>query len=112
MEFSIKKLVSEIKLKNKLIINYSNSISYFKDYSFWILFIIFFTSGYVFFKIPFEFYFHYFIIFPLTFYWSIKFGLPKFYFKVFSIPFIIGLIHVGVGNNDIFTFLKYLGVYL
>ena len=92
-----------------MIINYSNSISYFKDYSFWILFIIFFTSGYVFFKIPFEFYFHYFIIFPLTFYWSIKFGLPKFYFKVFSIPFIIGLIHVGIGNNDIFTFFKIFG---
>jgi len=92
-----------------LINNYNNSISYFKDYSFWILFIIFFTSGYVFFKIPFEFYFHYFILFPLTFYWIIQYGLPKFYFKVFTIPFIIGLIHIGIGNNDIFTFFKIFG---
>ncbi len=92
-----------------MINNYNNSISYFKDYSFWILFIIFFTSGYVFFKIPFEFYFHYFILFPLTFYWIIQYGLPKFYFKVFTIPFIIGLIHIGIGNNDIFTFFKIFG---
>ncbi len=89
--------------------NYNNSITYFKDYSFWILFIVFFSSGYVFFKIPFEFYFHYFILFPLTFYWLIKHGLPKFYLKIFTIPFIIGLIHTGIDNNDIFTFFKIFG---
>ena len=84
-------------LRNKL---------FFKNSSFWIFFVFLFTSGFVFFKIPFEFYFHYLILFPLTFYWIIKFGIPKFYFVMFSIPLIVGLLHVAFGNNDIFTFFK------
>ncbi len=83
-----------------------NSFSYFKDYSFWILFIILFSSGYVFFKSPFEFYFHYIFLFSLTPFLIIKFGLPKFYFKLFIIPLTAGLIHLGLGNNITFTFLK------
>ena len=77
-----------------------------KDYFFWILFIILFGSGYVFFKSPFEFYFHYLFLFPLTAIFLLKFGIPKFYIKVFSIPLLIGLIHVALGNNISFTFYK------
>ena len=77
-----------------------------KNYFFWILFIILFGSGYVFFKRPFEFYFHYIFLFPLTVIFLIKFGIPKFYLKLFMIPFLIGLIHLALGNNIPFTFLK------
>ena len=77
-----------------------------KNYFFWILFIILFGSGYVFFKSPFEFYFHYLFLFPLTAFFLIKFGIPKFYIKLFSIPILIGLIHVSFGNNILFTFCK------
>ena len=77
-----------------------------KDYFFWILFIILFGSGYVFFKSPFEFYFHYIFLFPLTAIFLVKFGIPKFYIKLFSIPLLIGLIHVAFGNNISFTFYK------
>ena len=77
-----------------------------KDYFFWILFIILFGSGYVFFNSPFEFYFHYLFLFPLTAIFLLKFGIPKFYIKVFSIPLLIGLIHVALGNNISFTFYK------
>ena len=77
-----------------------------KDYFFWILFIILFGSGYVFFKIPFEFYFHYLFLFPLTAIFLFKFGIPKFYIKLFSFPLLVGLIHVVLGNNISFTFYK------
>ena len=77
-----------------------------KDYFFWILFIILFGSGYVFFKSPFEFYFHYLFLFPMTAIFLVKFGIPKFYIKMFSVALIIGLIHVVLGNNISFTFYK------
>lgn len=77
-----------------------------KDYFFWILFVILFGSGYVFFKSPFEFYFHYILLFPLTAIFLVKFGIPKFYMKLFIVPFLIGLIHVVIGNNILFTFYK------
>ena len=77
-----------------------------KDYFFWFLFIILFGSGYVFFKSPFEFYFHYIFLFPITAIFLVKFGIPKFYFKLFTIPLLIGLTHVILGNNISFTFYK------
>ena len=77
-----------------------------KDYFFWILFVILFGSGYVFFKSPFEFYFHYIFLFPLTAIFLVKFGIPKFYMKLFIVPLLIGLIHVVIGNNIPFTFYK------
>jgi len=77
-----------------------------KDYFFWILFFILFGSGYVFFKNPFEFYFHYIFLFPLTAIFLVKFGIPKFYIKIFSTLLLIGLIHVVLGNNISFTFYK------
>tara|TARA_B110000483_G_scaffold242878_1_gene330233 strand:+ start:4544 stop:5803 length:1260 start_codon:yes stop_codon:yes gene_type:complete len=77
-----------------------------KDYFFWVLFIILFGSGHVFFKSPFEFYFHYIFLFPLTAFFIVKFGIPRFYFKIFAIPLLLGLFHVVLENNDFFTFFK------
>lgn len=78
----------------------------YKTYLFWTLFIIFFSSGYVFFKFPFEFYFHYIFLFSLSPILIIKFGIPKFYFKGFTFLLIIGLFHLVLGNNFPFTFFK------
>ena len=77
-----------------------------KNLFFLVLFIILFGSGYVFFKSPFEFYFHYIFLFPLSAIFVIKLGVPRFYVKLFAIPLIIGLIHVALGNNNSFTFFK------
>tara|TARA_B100000767_G_C19750373_1_gene530537 strand:- start:276 stop:1550 length:1275 start_codon:yes stop_codon:yes gene_type:complete len=79
---------------------------FFRDYSFWILFVVLFSTGYVFFKSPFEFYFHYIFLFPLTAFFILKFGIPRFYFKLFAIPLLLGLVHVALDNNDFFTFFK------
>ena len=77
-----------------------------KNLFFLILFIILFGSGYVFFKSPFEFYFHYIFLFPLCAIFVFEIGVPKFYVKLFAIPLLIGLIHVALGNNNFFTFFK------
>jgi hypothetical protein len=76
---------------------------------FWLLFIILFSSGYVFFKEPFEFYFHYVFFLTLLPIWVIRFGVPKIIIKILFIPLIIGLVHMGLGNNNPFTFLKIFG---
>ena len=74
-----------------------------------VLFICLFSSSYVFFKIPFEFYFHYlFFIFFLPFL-VFKNGIPKIAVQLFSIPFIVGLIHVFLGNCNTFAFVKVFG---
>ena len=78
----------------------------YKNLNFWIIFIILFSSGFIFFKIPFEFYFHYIFLFSLTPFFLIKFGFPKYILQLFIIPFVIGLIHVTLKNNLTFTFLK------
>lgn len=39
----------------------------------------------------------------------VKYGINKFFIKIFSIPLIVGLIHVVLGNNLNFTFLKVYG---
>jgi hypothetical protein len=83
----------------------------FKDQFFFviILFITLFTSSYIFFKSPFEFYFHYLIFIGLLPVFFIKIGLPKFFIKASFILMIIGLIHVLLGNNLIFNFFKIFG---
>ncbi len=78
----------------------------YKTYFFWILFIVLFSSGYVFFKSPFEFYFHYIFLFSLSPILVTKFGIPKFYFKIFIFLLLIGLFNIVFGNNLPFTFLK------
>ena len=83
--------------------------TYYSNYFFWILFLVFFSSSYVFFRSPFEFYFHYLIfliLFPLL---LLKFGIPKFYFQIFSLPLIVGIVYLSFENNLPFTFIKVFG---
>ena len=68
-----------------------------------------FSSGYVFFKVPFEFYFHYIFFLTLLPIWVLRYGIPKIIIKLLFIPLIIGLVHIGLGNNNPFTFFKIFG---
>lgn len=88
--------------------NFSSKFPY-KHIFFWILFIVLFSSGFVFFKTPFEFYFHYLFFLTITPIWIIKYGLPKIIFQILFVPLIIGLIHVSLNNNSLFTFIKIFG---
>lgn len=81
----------------------------FKDRFFWILFLVLFSSGYVLFKSPFEFYFHYFIFILLIPFLFFKYGIPKFLIQILGIPLLIGLIHLTFENNNAFSFIKILG---
>ena len=81
----------------------------FKDYYFWILFLILFSSGFVLFKSPFEFYFHYFILILLIPFLFIKYGIPKFLIQILGIPLLVGLTHLSFENNNPFSFIKILG---
>lgn len=81
----------------------------YKNLNFWLLFIILFSSSYVFFKTPFEFYFHYIFFLALTPVFILKYGIPKLIPKVLFIPLVVGLIHVTIGNNNGFTFVKIFG---
>ncbi len=77
--------------------------------SFLILFICLFSSSFVFFTAPFEFYFHYIIIvllFPILLF---RIGIPKFYLFIFLIPLAVGLVHIILKNNHPFTFVKIFG---
>ena len=85
-------------------LNFSYRTSFF-----WMLFVVFFSTGFVFFKVPFEFYFHYLVIIFLVPFFFIKIGFPKFLLKIFVIPFLVGIIHVALGNNSLFTFFKIFG---
>ena len=81
----------------------------FKDYYFWILFLVLFSSGIVLFKSPFEFYFHYFIFILLIPFLFFKYGIPKFLIQILSVPFLIGLTHLSLENNNPFSLIKILG---
>ena len=81
----------------------------FKDRYFWILFLVLFSSGFVLFKTPFEFYFHYFIFLLFLPFLFIKYGIPKFLVQLLSVPLLIGLVHLSFENNNAFSFIKILG---
>ena len=81
----------------------------FKDRYFWILFLVLFSSGFVLFKTPFEFYFHYFIFLLFLPFLFIKYGIPKFLVQLLSVPLLIGLAHLSFENNNAFSFIKILG---
>ena len=81
----------------------------YKDYYFWIFFLVLFSSGFVLFKTPFEFYFHYFILITLIPILFFKYGAPKFLVKLLLAPLVVGLIHISFGNNQVFTFIKVIG---
>ena len=77
-----------------------------------ILLITIFSSSFVFFRYPFEFYFHYLIFIALTPILFFKVGIPKFLFYGAFVLLIIGLVNVTFFNNTIFNFVKiFLGLF-
>ncbi len=74
-----------------------------------ILFVCLFSSSFIFFKYPFEFYFHYIIFIFLIPLFLIKFGFPRLVFNFLILPFFVGLINVLLGNYQLFDFIKVLG---
>ena len=71
-----------------------------------ILLITIFSSSFVFFKYPFEFYFHYLVFIVLTPILFFKVGIPKFLLYGAFAFLIIGLVNVSLLNNSIFNFVK------
>ena len=71
------------------------------------------SSSFVFFKSPFEFYFHYLVFIVLTPILFLKVGVPKFLFYGSFAFIIIGLVNVSLLNNSLFNFIKiFLGLLL
>jgi hypothetical protein len=60
----------------------------------------------VFFKQPFEFYFHYIIYLTLLPLFLLRFGLQKFVAQILLITLIVGVYNVLIGNCDSFQFIK------
>lgn len=74
-----------------------------------LIFISIFISTYVFFKYPFEGYFHYLIFLGLIPVFMLKYGYPKYLMKIFSWFIITGLISVWSGIYPLFDFIKIFG---
>ena len=83
------------------------SFSFFLDQV--VLFVCLFSSAYVFFKSPFEFYFHYLFLLTLIPFFAVKFGFPKSAFTIFIVPLLVGFVHVVLGNCNAFAFVKVFG---
>jgi hypothetical protein len=74
---------------------------------------IFLGSSIVFFKTPFEGYFHYVIYLLLLPFFISRYGVPKTPFKLLLLPLIVGVFQVAMGNNEPFLFVKiFIGVLL
>jgi hypothetical protein len=74
-----------------------------------LIFLTMFTAAIVFFKSPFEFYFHYIIFLALLPLFMLKYRFPKLILQVMTIPFIVGIINVSIENADQFSFIKVFG---
>jgi len=74
---------------------------------------IFLGSSIVFFKVPFEGYFHYLVYLLLLPFFIVRFGVPKAPFKLLLLPFIVGVFQIALGNNEVFLFIKiFIGILL
>jgi len=71
-----------------------------------LIFLSIFVSSFVFFKQPFEGYFHYLIFILLLPFFISRFGLPSIVLKLLFFPFIFGIIYVFIGYNLSFNFIK------
>ena len=71
-----------------------------------ILLITIFSSSFVFFRYPFEFYFHYLVFIGLTPILFFKVGIPKFLFYGAFAFIIIGIVNILLLNNSVFNFVK------
>src|ERR1700746_3020996 len=80
-----------------------------KIVGFFIYLSIILGSSIIFFKEPFEGYFHYVIYLLLLPFFISRFGLPSAPFKLLMIPLIVGIFQIWLGNNDTFSFIKIWG---
>ena len=68
-----------------------------------------FISSYIFFKEPFEGYFHYIIFLMLLPYFIMRYGFERLPFYFLAIPTLLGLINIIFENVSIFPFIKIFG---
>lgn len=74
-----------------------------------LIFITVFINSYIFFRSPFEGYFHYLIFLLLIPVFIIRYGYPKYLIKIFSWFIVIGCIFVFSGKYPVFDFIKVFG---
>lgn len=74
-----------------------------------LIFITVFINSYVFFKSPFEGYFHYLIFITMIPLFMLKYGYPKYLVKLFSWFIIVGGLFVFYGRYPFFDFFKVFG---
>lgn len=70
---------------------------------------IFLGSSIIFFKKPFEGYFHYGIYLFLLPFFVIRYGVPRVPFKILFFPLLAGIFQIALGNNETFLFVKIFG---
>lgn len=100
-------------MKNEIEISQREVTRETKIVDFMIYLSVFLGSSIVFFKTPFEGYFHYLIYILLLPFFVSRYGIPRMPFKLLLIPFIVGVFQVALGNNEPFLFIKiFLGVLL
>jgi hypothetical protein len=80
-----------------------------KIVGFFIYLSIFLGSSIIFFKEPFEGYFHYIIYILILPFFIRRFGLPKVPFQLLMIPLVVGIFQVWLQNNETFLFVKIWG---
>lgn len=73
---------------------------------FFIYLSIFLGSSIIFFKQPFEGYFHYVIYLLLLPYFVGRFGVPSSLFRILLLPLFAGIFQILMGNNEVFSFIK------
>ena len=74
-----------------------------------VIFLTLFTSAFIFFKTPFEAYFHYLIFLSLLPFFMLRYRFPKWIIQLMIIPLIVGVVNLTLGNVDQFSFLKVFG---
>jgi hypothetical protein len=78
-----------------------------------LIFISVFISSITFFNEPFEGYLHYIIFILLLPVFMFRFGFPGQPLKILAIPFLVGVLQIGLGNNTWELFLKiFMGMFL
>lgn len=83
-----------------------------KGVSIWVEGMIMLTvvlSSYIFFKQPFEFYFHYIIFLGLLPFFFLKYRLPKFVLQILLFTLVVGLFYVAINGYETFQFIKVWG---
>ena len=77
-----------------------------KEVEDFLIFLSIFLSSFVFFKAPFEGYFHYLIFILYLPFFIKRYGFPKPVFSLLSIPFLTSIICVFINDNTWFNFIK------